>query len=92
MVDRDRWDIQSNDNRLVGAKIAEFALGSLAEMVDQNYSPKAVYIDGTVPYLGSEISVRWGLFETLLASIVAAHTIVILLNYWALKKTPGRQA
>ena len=62
-------------------------MGSLAEVVDRN--PR-IYIKGTKPYLGSEISVRWNFLEALLAIIFAAHCIVIVLNFWALKTTPEK--
>ena len=85
------WDVPSNDNALVGAYIAEFAMGSLAQMVDRNWRSKPLFLNGMVPRLGSQISVRWRYFEGLLVAIVAVHTIVVGANWWALKMTPVRR-
>lgn len=51
---------------------------SLANMVMRN--PR-IQINGTVPYLGSQVSVRWRYFEALLASMIVADSLVILLSY-----------
>ena len=62
----------------VGANMAQFAIGSLVEMVKSNPS---LQINGTVPYLGSRVSVQRGPFIAILVCIVATHFVVFALTY-----------
>ena len=55
---------------------------SLTEMVARN---PPMQMDGIVPHLGTKLSVKWEVFEALLACIVAADSLVIALSYWAIK-------
>lgn len=48
-------------------------------MIAQN---KPIYIDGTVPYLGSRLQVDWKAFSAILICIVATHTAVFGLTYF----------
>ena len=47
-------------------------------MVNKN---PPIYINGTVPYLGSRLSVQWGPFVAILVCIVATHFVVFALTY-----------
>ena len=47
-------------------------------MVSRNPS---ILIDGTVPYLGSRLSIAWGSFSTLLVLIVVIHFAVFGVTY-----------
>ena len=60
--------------------MAEFAIGSLSTMVSKN---PPIIIDGTVPFLGSRVSVRWGSLNALLAVIVVTHFAVFALTFLA---------
>ena len=59
--------------------MALFAIGSLYTMVAEN---DPIYIEGTVPYLGSKVNVKWGPFIAILICIVATHGVVFALTYW----------
>ncbi len=78
-ISRSFWDVHHYDAETAGANIAEFAIGSLAMLVSSN---PPIYINGTVPYLGSRLSINPVAFGALLASIVAVHGVVFGLTYW----------
>ena len=78
-------DLHDQTNSRVGANMAEHAIVSLAEMVARN---PPISTNGTVPYLGTELSVRWKYFEALMASIVAVNFLVIALSSLAIKFAP----
>ena len=81
------WDLHHPDNKTLindsaekaGANIAEFAIRSLATMVARN---PPLYIEGTVPHLGSRLSVNSVAFGVILGCIVVVHGIVFALTYW----------
>ena len=72
------WEVHYQSREKVGSNMAKFAMGSLSTMVSRN--PK-ILIDGTVPYLGSRLSIAWGSFSALLACIVAIHLAVFGVTY-----------
>lgn len=76
---RSSWDIHHQDAEKAGANIAEFAIGSLATMVNRN---PPIYINGTVPHLGSRLSISSVAFGAILGCIVAVHGVVFALTYW----------
>ena len=59
--------------------MAEFAIGSLASMA--NLNPETL-IPGTLPRLGYSLSVEWKYVIALVASITAAHCIIVGLLIW----------
>ena len=76
---RHPWEIHHHDNARVGANIAEHAIVSLAEMVLRN---EPILIPGSVPNLGSKLSVKWKYFEALLAGILAVDAFMLGLTFW----------
>lgn len=64
------WEINDSTIEDVGAKMAKFAIQSLAMMVRRN---PPVRIVGSVPYLGSRLVVFWEYFIALLSCIVGVH-------------------
>ncbi|KAG8531175.1 uncharacterized protein KY384_004533 [Bacidia gigantensis] len=80
------WEIHGQSPRKVGANMAQSAIGAISTMVDLN---PQIRIAGTVPYLGSRVIVKWKYFEALMACIVAAHSVVVALNYVAIKTARG---
>ncbi|KAL9125461.1 MAG: hypothetical protein Q9217_005336 [Psora testacea] len=67
-ADKHTWNNPNGaSNGDVGAKIAEHAIVSLAEMLANN--PK-IQTPGMVPYLGSKLKVDWQSFAALMAGII----------------------
>ena len=63
----------------VGARIAEFAAAALATMARRN--PTTI-IPGNLPTLGYQTDVEWKNTGALIASIAAAHLVLVLLILW----------
>jgi len=84
---RSLWEVHVHDAEKAGANIAEiagenkaeFAIGSLATMVSRN---PPIYINGTVPHLGSRLSISPVAFGAILGCIVVVHGVVFVLTYW----------
>ena len=72
----------------VGANIAKFTIGSLSTMVSKN--PR-IHIDGMVPFLGSQLAVGWKYFDALLACVVAVHSAVFALSFFAVSYDGSKQ-
>lgn len=77
---RSPWEVHYKTKEMVGANMAEFALGSLSTMVSQN---PAILIGGTIPFLSSRLLVSWGSLDTLLACVMVEHFAVSVVTYWA---------
>jgi hypothetical protein len=81
------WEIHNiKTASQVGANMAKSAIGSLSNMVSKN--PKT-FIRGTLPCLGSKLTVRWKYLAALLGFIVAVHSAVFGLNFWAVRHGGG---
>lgn len=76
------WETQNKSAAKVGAKMSEFAIGSLAVMADLNPQTSG---QGTVPILGYRVSVGWGMLISLLAGVVVVHFILVVLMLWFAK-------
>ena len=59
--------------------MAEFALGSIATLADNNPSIRA---PGFVPHLGSHLSVHWGYIIPLLVGIAFVHLLLVIGSIW----------
>ncbi len=64
------WEIRGGDPNLVGANMAEFAIGSISTMAIRN--PR-IQIRGLVPYLGSHLTVSWSYVIALATCIAGVH-------------------
>lgn len=62
--------------------MSEFAIGSLAVMAELN---PQIYGPGTLPIIGYQLSVSWGLLVPLVASIAGAHFLLVVLMLWIAK-------
>lgn len=62
--------------------MSEFAIGSLAVMADLNPQTSR---QGTVPILGYQVSVSWGMLISLLAGIAVVHFTLVVLMLWFAK-------
>ncbi|KAL6721495.1 hypothetical protein ACLMJK_000599 [Lecanora helva] len=65
------WEIHHQSTDLVGANIAEFALGSLAFMASRN--PKPITMNGNLTHVGQKLDPHWQSAIPLLSAVVAAH-------------------
>ena len=63
----------------VGALMAEFAASALATMAGQN--PTTI-VRGSLPTLGYQTDVEWKNTSAMIASIAAAHLLMVLLILW----------
>lgn len=66
----------------VGANMAEFAIGSISTMATRN---PQIQVNGSVPYLGSHVEVKWYYLIPLVAGISGTHLALFLLNVRAIK-------
>ena len=69
------WETSRDEPDEVGARMAEFAMGSIATMAYTNPRIKAY---GAVPYLGSRIRVHWHYLNPLLVGIGAVHVLLVI--------------
>ena len=76
---RSAWETHGHNMDKVGANMAEFALGSLSTLF--NSGPQ-IQIQGTVPYLGSQLQVFWPYAITLLIAIAGAHFVIAFSVIW----------
>ena len=74
------WEVHFEEADQVGANMAEFAIGSISTMAYRN---PQIPVNGLVPYLGSNIQVKWYYLIPLLAGISGAHLALFLLNIYA---------
>lgn len=70
------WQTQNLSAADVGAKMAEFAIGSLAVMADLN---PQITVQGTVPILGYQLSVKWESLIPLVAGVAGVHFLLVIL-------------
>ncbi|KAK0509699.1 hypothetical protein JMJ35_008093 [Cladonia borealis] len=68
-----RWEIHNLPINIVGSRMAEFALGSLASMAIRN---PTVQSHGAVPILGFHLTVQWEFTLALCASILIVHFLL----------------
>lgn len=78
------WEIHDHTPDAVGAKIARFALQSLATMILRN---PQVRIRGSVPHLGSRLFVYWSYFIPLLSCIVGVHLSLLIVAVLKVTRT-----
>jgi hypothetical protein len=67
------------DARSVGARTAEYAIGSLSGMANNN---PPLLVPGLVPILGYHLSVDWKYIIALVACIAGVHTVFVVLLLW----------
>lgn len=67
------------DAQTVGARMAEFAIGSVAGMANLN---PTLLVRGTVPILGYTLSVEWKYVIALATCIAGVHTAFLALMLW----------
>ncbi|KAL8672247.1 MAG: hypothetical protein Q9168_003270 [Polycauliona sp. 1 TL-2023] len=77
------WEIQNEDPKDVGANMARFAIGSIAEMASAN---SHIQVQGLVPYLGSHLEIHWEYVIGLFAGIIITHLFLILSATLATRK------
>ncbi|KAI4219046.1 MAG: hypothetical protein L6R36_008593, partial [Xanthoria steineri] len=77
------WEIHNHDARHVGANMAQFAIGSIAEMAAEN---RRNQVQGLVPHLGSHLEIRWGYVAALFAGIIVTHLVLYLSVILAIRK------
>lgn len=73
------WEIGKLSAADVGAKMSEFAIGSLVTMANLNPQLQA---QGTLPVLGFNLTVEWRYVIPLAVGIVCAHCILVGLMLW----------
>ena len=59
--------------------MAEFAIGSIATMADNN---PPIQAPGMVPHLGSHLNVHWNYALPLLVGIAVVHLLLVLGSMW----------
>ena len=74
------WETDSLTAELVGSRMAEFAIGSLARMARLN--PTTIVVD-TQPVLGYSLTVEWHYTLPLLVAIVVVHVLVLAATLWS---------
>ncbi|KAL9000503.1 MAG: hypothetical protein Q9169_000796 [Polycauliona sp. 2 TL-2023] len=77
------WEIHSDDPKEVGANMARFAIGSIAEMASAN---SQIQVPGLVPHLGSHLEIHWAYVISLFAGIIITHLCLILSAILATQK------
>ncbi|KAL8847561.1 MAG: hypothetical protein Q9221_007420 [Calogaya cf. arnoldii] len=77
------WEIHTSDPKDVGANMARFAIGSIAEMASAN---SQIQVLGLVPHLGSHLEIHWEYVIGLFAGIVITHLLLILSATLAVRK------
>ncbi|KAL8686914.1 MAG: hypothetical protein Q9218_006768, partial [Villophora microphyllina] len=73
------WETNALSPQLVGARMAEFAIGSLTAMATLN---KRTLIPGTLPNLGFHLSIHWNYMIALAACITGVHALLVALILW----------
>ena len=73
------WEIENLDKQEVGARMAEFALGSVAGMASLNPTQLR---PGTLPILGYHLSIHWKYIIALCAVIAGVHALLVALMLW----------
>lgn len=73
------WETQNLTTVTVGARMSEFAIGSLAVMAHVN---PQIFREGNFPIPGYQLSVRWNELIYLFPGVVAIHFILVVLMLW----------
>ena len=73
------WEIEGLDAQGVGARMALFALGSIAGMASLN--PR-LQQSGTLPILGYHLEIHWNYVIALAAVITGLHAVFVALMVW----------
>lgn len=76
------WETGTLEAPEIGARIASFALSSLASLV--NINPKQI-VKGTQPNLGYHLEVQWQFVIALAACIGVAHCLLVAAMLWIAK-------
>ena len=76
------WEIHFAETDHVGANMAEFAIGSLANLANSN---PQIPLEGVVPYLGSRLQVFWPYTIALCVGILGLHLLLFLSTIIATK-------
>ena len=77
---RSTWEVHSHTADHVGANMAEFAIGSISTLAKQN--PRT-QLQGTVPYLGTQLEVFWRYTSALLIGITGVHFVLFVVVIYA---------
>ncbi|KAL9012827.1 MAG: hypothetical protein Q9173_002436 [Seirophora scorigena] len=77
------WEIHWHNATHVGANMAKFAIGSIAQMAAAN---PPIQVSGSVPKLGSHLEIRWGYAAALFAGIIVTHLVLFLSAILATRK------
>lgn len=74
-----RWEIDGLEPDMVGARMSEFAIGSLTAMAKLN---KKTQIQGTLPTLGYRLSIHWNYVLAIAISIAGVHCLLVGVILW----------
>ncbi|KAL8642578.1 MAG: hypothetical protein Q9226_008494 [Calogaya cf. arnoldii] len=77
------WEIHHKNTSHVGANMARFAIGSIAEMAAAN---SRIQVQGLVPHLGSHLEIHWEYVVPLLIGIITTHLVLFLSAILATRK------
>lgn len=72
------WEIHHHNRTEIAGKVGLFAMGSLSSMIKKN--PK-ISLAGSVPHLGSRLTVDSPAFAAILICLVTTHLTVFTLTY-----------
>ncbi|KAG8525956.1 uncharacterized protein KY384_000718 [Bacidia gigantensis] len=73
------WETEGVDAQGFGAMVAQFAIGSIANMAPRN---GRIEVPGNLPILGYHLSIHWPYAITLLAVVAGVHVLVFALMLW----------
>ena len=73
------WEIHNKSAQEVGARMAEFAIGSIRGMAQNNPPDR---IQGTLPILGYRLDVYWSYAIALMTVIAAVHALLFGAMLW----------
>lgn len=74
-----KWETTDISAQQVGARISEFAIGSLATMAHLNPHTN---LPGTLPTLASQVKVTWWGIIGLAIGIASTHALLVLVMLW----------
>ncbi|KAL8923166.1 MAG: hypothetical protein Q9208_004729 [Pyrenodesmia sp. 3 TL-2023] len=77
------WEVHGQSTSQVGANMARFAIGSIAEMAAAN---SRIQVQGSVPHLGSHLEIHWGYVLALFMGIITTHLVLFLSAIMAIRK------
>ena len=74
------WEVGTHDAQFVGANMAQFAIGSLANMA--HIIPKLNNLPGTLPILGVHLNNNWDYIISLAICIGVVHVLLVAMILW----------